>query len=308
MKNISNHIAAFYSLFIMLLITMAVNGQTNDLQPTKTSAEKNGSWFTVKQIADKVWRIDDHGGDNIYLIEGSEKALLIDTGTGTADLVECVKSITKLPVIVVNTHGHPDHVGGNFQFKEVYAHKMDFEMIGSFCNEGFRANSIERVLNESSEFASSIIKEVENFKAASLLPIHAGYTFDLGNRKLDVVEVPGHTKGSICLLDAENKLLFTGDNNNSLVWLFLEDCLPLESYMQTLENLKQLRGDFETMLPGHGEPLDKEFIDEQIICIKNILDGTCKGEPYKTFVNYAKVCSFKRARVAYNPDNLHVKP
>jgi len=80
-----------------------------------------------------------------------------------------------------------------------------------------------------------------------------------------------------------------------------------ELYLKTIKNLIKRSDEFTTLLPGHGEPLDKDFLDELIICTQNILSGECKGKPYKTFVDYAKVCSFKRARIAFNPDNLYVK-
>jgi glyoxylase-like metal-dependent hydrolase (beta-lactamase superfamily II) len=294
---------------MLLIVPFCLHGQNNDLkknapQNLDSTSVQSQSWFSVKQVADKVWRIDDHGGDNMYLVEGDDKALLIDAGTGGADLSTCIKSITALPVIVVNTHGHPDHCGSNYQFSEVYAHRSDFEMIAYFCNERFHKDQVKQAEEKSPELASLILSNVENFKLPKLLPVQQGFVFNLGNRNLEVIEVPGHTKGSICLLDVKNKLLFTGDNNNSVVWLFLHDCLPLELYIKTLQNLKQRSDEFTTLLPGHGDPLDKEFIDEQIICSQNILSGDCKGEPYKTFVDYAKVCSYKRASIAFNPDNL----
>jgi glyoxylase-like metal-dependent hydrolase (beta-lactamase superfamily II) len=99
-------------------------------------------------------------------------------------------------------------------------------------------------------------------------------------------------------------MLFTGDNNNTIVWLFLDGCLPLESYLHTLEKVQRRSKDFTMLLPGHGEPLDNEFIDEQIVCARNILSGECKGEPYKTFAGDAKICYYKRAGIAFDPDNL----
>jgi len=296
-------------LFTVTLCTQCgTNGSPRNTRHNQDSATaQSASWFSVKQVADKVWRIDDHGGDNMYLVEGKDKALLIDAGTGVADLSTCIKSITALPVIVVNTHGHPDHCGSDYQFSEVYAHPLDFEMIASFCNEGFHKGAVQRAEDKSPELAPLLVRDADNFKMPTLLPIQQGFVFSLGNRNLEVIEVPGHTKGSVCLLDAKNKLLFTGDNDNTLVWLFLKDCLPLEIYAQTLQNLMQRSGEFTTLLPGHGEPLDKEFIDEQIICAQNILSGDCKGEPYKTFVDFAKVCYYKRAGIAFNPDNLRVQ-
>ncbi len=243
------------------------------------------NWFETKLVATKVWCINDHGNDNIYLVEGNEKALLIDTGLGQADLATCVKTITRLPVIVVNTHGHPDHVGGNFQFSKVYAHPLDFELINRFSSE--QKNGIE---------------------APSLEPIRAGDNFDLGQRKLEVIEVPGHTKGSIALLDAEHKLLFAGDNNTALVWLFLDECLPLEIYVQTLQKLNERIVEFDSILPGHGDVLDPSFISEQIICAQKIISGECQGEEYETSFGSWLLGSHKRSRIAYNPENIYRRP
>jgi hydroxyacylglutathione hydrolase len=251
---------------------------------TRTGAKKladAASWFKVQALAESVWRIDDHGGDNVYLVAGNDRALLIDTGTGAADLAACVRQITRLPVAVVNTHGHPDHVGGNFQFDAVSAHPDDFETILRFSGRRSRTR---------------------------LVPVEAGYVFDLGGRRIEVIETPGHTKGSICLLDATHRRLFTGDNDNSLVWLFLRDCPPLEAYLTTLQNLRKRGSEYETILPGHGERLDSAFIDEQIACAESILSGACTGDPYQNpFGIAARLCSFKRASIAYDPENLRAK-
>ncbi len=209
--------------------------------------------------------------------------------------------------MIANTHGHPDHAGGNFQFSEVYAHPLDFELIKQFSSKNYHENAIQRALKNNPDFESSFIKNIDTFKEPTILPVEAGYVFDLGNRKLEVIETPGHTKGSIVLLDAENKLLFTGDNNNTLVWLFLDGCLPLESYLQTLQKLNQRSKEFNHILPGHGDVIDKSFINEQIICAQNIISGACKGEKYESFAGSALSCSYKRASIAYNPDNIYKK-
>lgn len=306
MKDISNQYSVV-KLVIVILLTTVISYQCQTNYRQSADSTKTKSWFKVKQVADKVWRIDDNGGDFMYLVEGDEKALLIDTGRGYADLLAYIKSITKLPLMVVNTHGHHDHACGNFQFKQVYAHPNDFNLIHYCCNETYRANTIKQLLANSPESESLIMKEVNNYTAAKLIPVKNGYIFNLGNRKLEVIETQGHTLGSICLLDAENKLLFAGDNNNKVVWLFLKGCLPLEIYLQNLEKLKLRANDFDTILAGHCEPLDKSFIDEQITCIKNILDGTCKGESYEPYSETALSCTFKRAQVAYDPNNLRTK-
>ncbi len=179
-------------------------------------------------------------------------------------------------------------------------------MITKFCNPEFHKREVEDAEKQSPELSSMLLKDVPALNLPELLPVQNGFVFDIGDRKLEVIEVPGHTQGSICLLDAKNKLLFTGDNDNELVWLFLNECLPLEVYIRSLEQLQKRSAEFATLLPGHGNPLDGEFIGEQIACGRQILNGECKGEPYRSFAGDAKVCKYKRASIAFNPDNLHV--
>jgi glyoxylase-like metal-dependent hydrolase (beta-lactamase superfamily II) len=100
----------------------------------------NESWYSVKEAAKKVWQIDDNGEDTIYLVEGNDKALLIDTGWGIADLSKLISAITPLPVVAVNTHCHPDHVCGNHQFDRIYIHRNDAAMMkGNFTGSAVMA-------------------------------------------------------------------------------------------------------------------------------------------------------------------------
>lgn len=99
-------------------------------------------------------------------------------------------------------------------------------------------------------------------------------------------------------------MLFSGDNNNTLVWLFLHECLPLHDYLTTLEKLGRRIGEFDTMFPGHGIPKPAGFINDQISCVKSILDGNCESIEYKSFAGDGLMCTYGQASVAYNPDNL----
>ena len=83
--------------------------------------------------------------------------------------------------------------------------------------------------------------------------------------------------------------------------------MPLEWYLETLQRLNDRAGEFDTLMPGHGTPLDSTFIEEQIVCVQNILSSKCKGRDYNTFAGSAKLCSYKRASVAFNPENLWAK-
>ncbi len=274
------------------------------------SADKSAeaeSWFRAKKAADGVWCIDDHGSDNMYLVEGREKALLIDTGLGVAKLHDFVRRLTSLPLIVVNTHGHPDHAGGNYQFKSVYAHPLEFAAIKQVGTRESRSRMAETMVKGAPATDMVTIEEAVRMPEAELLPVKDGQVFDLGGRKIEVIETPGHTPGEIVLLDPANRILFTGDNNNILVWLFLPTCMPLEVYLQSLRKLQQREGEFDVIMPGHGLPLPKSFVGEQITCVENILNGTCKGEPYKSFAGDSLMCRYKRAMVAFDPNNLRVK-
>jgi glyoxylase-like metal-dependent hydrolase (beta-lactamase superfamily II) len=260
------------------------------------------AWFTATPVAEGVFRIDDHGADNLYLVEGTAKALLIDTGLGVADVMTFVRALTRRPIVVVNTHGHPDHAGGNHQFAEVHAGRNDFELARSFNTPEQRASTATRMLKDAKVPEAALFRGP--VKETRLVPVADGFVFDLGRRQLEVIDVPGHTRGGLVLLDRKQKLLFTGDNDNPQQWMFLEHSTPLETYLQTLLALERRSSEFDTLLPGHGGSLDKSFLGEQIACVRSILDGSCKGEPFHTFAGEGLVCRFKRAAIVYNPARL----
>jgi glyoxylase-like metal-dependent hydrolase (beta-lactamase superfamily II) len=261
-----------------------------------------GSWYQTKEISPKVWIIGDHGADNIYLIEGIDSALLVDTGLGVADLASYVKKLTSKPLIVVNTHGHPDHAGSNYQFRKVYVHAADSSAARA-CNLPEARQSASKNMTGGNAPSKEEIYTGKPFNT-KLISVSEGYSFRLGGRTLKVLEAPGHTPGEICLLDIENKLLFTGDNDNTLVWLFLQNCKPLHEYLATLEKQAKRMSEFTTIFPGHGTPLPSDFINDQIACVKGILNNTLERKPYQSFAGNAMVATSGRASVTFNPDNL----
>jgi hydroxyacylglutathione hydrolase len=276
--------------------------------PAVFAAEKKAeSWFKAVKVAEGVWCISDNGSDNIYLVEGKKKALLIDTGLGAARLSEFVRTITKKPLMVVNTHGHPDHAGGNYQFRTIYAHPADFGSIRQSETKESRAQSLANMAQGKTASDTVPLDEAIKAKEEELLPVKGGFAFELGGRKLEVIETPGHTPGEIVLLDSKNKQVFTGDNDNIMVWLFLPASSPLEVYLQSLRMLGKRTNEFKTIYPGHGSPLPGSFIGEQIRCVESILDGTCKGEEFKSFAGSSLLCKYKTAMVAFDPNNLHPK-
>jgi hydroxyacylglutathione hydrolase len=265
------------------------------------------SWFTTVKMSETVYQISDHGIDNMYLILGTQKAMLIDNGTGSANIRDFIKTLTKLPVIVVITHGHPDHAGGNYQFKEVYIHQADMASASVYNNLPDRRGRTASFMTGGAKVPDNdMFKDTLNHQPTRMIPLNDGQIFDLGGRKLEVIYTPGHTAGEIVMLDKENRMLFSGDNDNTLVWLHISGTLPLEVYLHSLEKLNARASEFDKLYPGHGNAVDKDFVGEQIICVKNILDGTCTGKDYDSFAGKGKICSYKRASVAYNPDNLRI--
>src|SRR5512143_3650559 len=107
-------------------------------------ADAPEGWLKATRVAERVWRIDDHGADNMYLVEGKSRALLVDTGLGVARLADFVRTLTTLPVTVVNTPGHPDHAGGNDQFRSVYAPPLELDAIRAVGTRESRRQMLER--------------------------------------------------------------------------------------------------------------------------------------------------------------------
>lgn len=269
--------------------------------------QDNNNYYKSFKVADGVWTIVENNTVNIYLVAGKDSALIIDTGYGFGDLKAYVETLTKLPLIVVNTHIHLDHAGNDHQFARVYANSRDFVLINSVYGEVRRNNIISRTKDK--KWTVEELNARVDVLPPLFVPVNEGHIFDLGDRRLEVIEVPGHTHGSICLLDSENKILFAGDHINAMVWLFLKESCPLEVYLESLKKVQKRINEFNIIMPGHNRPLDKTFISEQIACVKSILDGTCSPVPY----NYSSItagsslCSYKTSEVAYDPGNLYKK-
>lgn len=280
-------------LILLLALTPAMN---------LILSQNTTGWYSVKEVSPKVWLIGDHGADNMYLIEGSDSALLVDTGLGAADLASFVSKLTSKPLIVINTHGHPDHAGANYQFKKVYVHPED-SSAARYCNRPeAREGSSNTMLQGNKPSADELFKG-KPFNTR-FVAVREGHIFKLGGRSIQVMETPGHTPGELCLLDIGNKLLFTGDNNNVLVWLFLQNCKPLHEYLVSLEKQVKRISEFTTIFPGHGVPMSADFIKDQVVCVKGILDGTLERKEYKSFAGNSMISTSGKASVAFNPGNL----
>ena len=184
-----------------------------------------------------------------YLVLGNERAMLIDTGFGISDLKRYVKTLTDLPLVVINTHVHPDHSGGNAQFGTVYVGEHETEE----TDDGVLFYQIPGQRD-----ACDAVKRAGSYRFVHL---HDGERIDLGGRVLRVVEIPGHTKGSIALFDENTGLLLSGDA--ILKRVFYGAGVPLSVYCAALERTKTLP--IRNILSAHWpEPLGADFIDKML--------------------------------------------
>lgn len=218
----------------------------------------------------------------MYLVCGSESACLIDTAYGLCDLKELTASLTSLPVFVVNTHGHIDHVLGNHYFDEVYMHPSDKEMYKEVA-DGFADMIGEPWVREK---YGEFIKDADpsSVRFPKTMDVRDGNIIDLGGKILEVVGIPGHTPGSIMLIDREEKICFSGDSIIEHLWLFLEESLSPSEYRDNLARaVGKLRdAGVERIYNGHYayKPLTMADCDAILSGMEKVCAGTAEGRPF----------------------------
>jgi len=213
----------------------------------------NESWFEVYKVSPGVFAIyEPHQSEETisYLIVGTKQALLFDTGMGIADIHKVVSQLTSRPIVVLNSHTHDDHVGGNWQFNFVYGMDTDFTRANA---KGSREAAQEEIAPD--EICGDLPK---GFNAASYqtkpwhisLFVHDGFKVNLGGRTLEIIATPGHTPDAISLIDRADGLLFTGDTYYPApIWLFRPET-DLDAYVASVKRLAALEpGDLERRAP-----------------------------------------------------------
>jgi len=213
-----------------------------------TMTTNNG--FGVNQLAEGLWAIDE-GMVCCFLICGEDRALLIDSciSTGTA-LSELVKTLTDKPVELVFTHSDRDHTGGQDGFGTALLHPSEFQNYFSKGNE------------------DRLVKTVWE-----------GDLIDLGGRNLEVVLVPGHTPGSIALLEREEGWLFSGDVFSDY-WIHLFGAgRSLVAFIESLKKLESMSDSYDVIHACHGSStLGKEWVSKTIRAAEKLLAGELEGK------------------------------
>lgn len=238
----------------------------------------------TKAIGAGTWLIEQHlltSEAGAYLIVGENKALLIDTCMALPGFAETVAGLTDKPVEVLCTHAHPDHIGNNRLFKKIYLAADDRELLGLQTTPDYLEGMLARAVPGAVRFLlrpemKAVIRDTT--AAGEYEYLRDGHIFELGGRQLEVVATPGHTRGSICVLDRRSRRLFSGDTVCDWgILLHLDLASPPREYLKSVERLRELSGCFDEIWPAHHrKPIDNRYLDEYIACARSIVDGTAR--------------------------------
>lgn len=279
----------------------------------------------VVQLDKNLWAVNEMDKTLMYFINGGSKVLLIDTGFGLTDLKAVIrKTCGEKPIIVVNTHAHIDHNSGNYQFAEVYVGRYDEPFSHKMIDEDERRLSVEMFFQKA-VLCGYDLSEWKPGRCACVRTLEDGDEIDLGEYCLRVIEIPGHTIGSIALLEEKQGWLFTGDT--ILTWeawghLSLRACTnpapsaTLHTYFKSIERLYSMRDAINTVYPAHGTPeniegytqytMPAEILSIYYEGIKDIVEKGDIGENYHHLVEDGKVKMFTVGGIVYDADRMDV--
>ena len=221
--------------------------------------EQSEDWFEVYRIDDDIFAIYEPGQFEeviSFLIIGNEFALMFDTGLGIGNIRRVVDQLTELDIVVLNSHTHYDHIGGNHLFDTIYGTDLPYtkqrslgsphEAVADFVQEGW-------VWKPFPEEFSKVDYQSHAFTISKF--IGEGDQIDIGGRVFEILHTPGHAPDSICLIDRENRLLFTGD---SFYLAPLYTHIPggsFDDYVNTAARLAGLAGSIDRALTSHNVPV-----------------------------------------------------
>lgn len=208
-------------------------------------------WFTIEKADESTYIISEYRHweeTHCYLLIGSDRALLIDTGLGIGDISGLVRELTDKPIAAVATHVHWDHIGGHRFFPEFYAHGGEL----AWLRGGFPlpVQAVRRMVEDRCTLPDGFdINGYEIFQGEPARVLADGDTIDLGGRTLQALHTPGHSPGHLCFWEPERGYLFSGD----LVYrgtLFADyPSTDPQSYLTSLERIAGLP--VKRIFPGH---------------------------------------------------------
>lgn len=243
----------------------------------------------VWKMRQGVWSIlsksPGAGGDAwMHLVEGPERALLVDTGFGIGSLKALVQElIGDKPVIVVNTHCHGDHTLGNFEFDRVYCHEYDADSIRAQMTPDAQARFVPK---EDSYYKAEDLVKVREYEVVG---VEHGHIFDLGGgHEVELFHLPGHAPGGCGFIDKKNRILFAGDaivSSPGLICGAVRDAAhaqacTIRAFHDRLEELAQRTDEFDVLYPGHNllEYPAQAVADMLSLCKQVMADKDCQDD------------------------------
>ncbi|HWT73593.1 MAG TPA: MBL fold metallo-hydrolase [Mobilitalea sp.] len=236
---------------------------------------QNGIWhlyFNSHTDSGSVW---------MHLIEGKDRALMIDTAFGIGDLKGLVESLTTKPYDVINTHFHGDHSGGNGQFQKVFIHEYDVPYLKESLADDRRLLPAEDFYVKEDIIPNSFYEVVG---------VKEGYKFRLGDdEEVEVVHMPGHAAGGCMLFYHKRHMLFSGDAILATPTLILDkfpatnhtECLTVTAFRNALQKLEPHFNEVERIYPGHGKlDLDSSYLTDMLDCCSAVIEAPEDYELY----------------------------
>ena len=213
------------------------------------------AYYQVIPIRPDVYRLLSADGSATELIIGTKQAAVIDTGYGLGDLKGAIRAITDLPLIVFNTHGHCDHIGGNFQFDEpIHMGREDIPTCEYTNGKVFRQIMIDRMRQSLPDGFDADAYLAQGY--GHPVACGEGEAFDLGGMLLRVYNASGHSLGSLAFYLEPHEILYTGDNVGSTVLLFGYGAADQKTYIATMDRLLKLP--FQAIYGSHKkEPMSR---------------------------------------------------
>ena len=245
--------------------------------------------YRLERLDDRTCRIVEYDASAsvyMYLLAGDREAVLIDSGFGTNPLDKICGALTDRPVSVVLTHAHADHIGGCGRFERVLLHEADaplYRLHGAGeLRRRFTGDPLYPVRERPELFAGEPV-------------------LDLGGRTVRVLETPGHTVGSVCLLDVERRRLFAGDSCcRAHVLLQMEYSAGLEAFAGSMRKLLDHGGGYDEIWPGHhAVPVGKEIPRQFLEAAEGLLNGTLRGSAAELPMGQARLLEYGEIGVEY---------
>jgi glyoxylase-like metal-dependent hydrolase (beta-lactamase superfamily II) len=248
-------------------------------------------WFEVYRVDPDVYAIyEPRQWQEVisYLIVGRERALLFDTGMGMADIRAVVSALTDRPVVVLNSHSHYDHVGGNHAFTRVLSLDLPY------TREHARGSPHTEVAGEVAPGAlcgalpagfDTATYRVRPWHITGI--VHDGSRIDLGGRSLEVLHAPGHAPDAIALRDEAHGLLFTGDTfYEGPIYVFSPGA-DFGAYTRSVERLAALAPAPRKLLTAHNvAESDPHFLAVLRDAVRKVASGAARGTRDSTLVTY----------------------